>query len=140
MYASYMQASGSRIIVVCIIHTCIKIKDHRCMHHTPEHSEIHFSTLETRSRISSFQSHASRRDREFLPVSLMLRDEIENFFPSVSCFETRSRISVFRSRASRRDRDPVGSFWKYSQTRLWCLLEVVGSMDSCHRLISIAKI
>ena len=37
----------------------------------------------------------SRRDREFLPFSLMLRDEIENFFPLFSCFETKSRISVF---------------------------------------------
>ena len=70
-----------------------------------EHSEMHFSTLETRSRISSFQSHASRREREFLSFSLVLRDEIENFCLSVSCFETRSRISVFRSRASRRDRE-----------------------------------
>ena len=61
----------------------------------PGHSERPFSTLETRSRISSFQSHALRRDREFLSFSLMFRDEIENFFPSVSCFETRSRISVF---------------------------------------------
>ena len=58
-----------------------------------EHSERPFSTLETRSRISSFQSHASRQDREFLPFSLRLRDEIENFFLSVSGFETRSRIS-----------------------------------------------
>merc|ERR1712112_42511 len=63
------------------------------------------SCFETRSRISSFQSHASRRDREFLPFSLMLRDEIENFFLSVSCFETRSRISSFQSHASRRDRE-----------------------------------
>ena len=31
MYASYIHASGSRIIDVCIIHTCIRIKDHRCM-------------------------------------------------------------------------------------------------------------
>ena len=61
----------------------------------PEHSEMHFSTLETRSRISSFQSHASRRDREFLSFSLVLRDEIENFCLSVSCFETRARFSVF---------------------------------------------
>ena len=37
----------------------------------------------------------SRRDREFLPFSLMLRDEIENFCLSVSFFETRMRISVF---------------------------------------------
>merc|ERR550517_495679 len=47
----------------------------------------------------------SRRDRELLPFSLMLRDEIENFFLSVSCFETRSRISSFQSHASRRDRE-----------------------------------
>merc|ERR1719209_1203331 len=47
----------------------------------------------------------SRRDREFLPFSLMLRDKIENFFLSVSCFETRSRISSFQSQASRRDRE-----------------------------------
>ena len=42
-----------------------------------------------------------RRDREFLSSSLMLRDEIEIFFLSISCFETRSRISFFQSRASR---------------------------------------
>ena len=83
-----------------------------------EHSERPFSTLETRSRISSFQSHASRRDREFLSLGLVLRDENENFFlqshvsrrerdflSSVSCFETRSRISSFQSHASRRDRE-----------------------------------
>ena len=51
----------------------------------------------------------SRRDRELLPFSLMLRDEIENFFPSVSCFETRSRISSLRSHASRRDREFLSS-------------------------------
>ena len=47
----------------------------------------------------------SRRDREFLPFSLMLRDEIENFFLSVSGFETRSRFFSFQSQASRRDRE-----------------------------------
>ena len=73
------------------------------------HSKMPILTLETRSRIFSFQSHASRRDREFLPFSLMLRDEIENFFPSVSCFETRSRISSLRSHASRRDREFLSS-------------------------------
>ena len=75
---------------------------------TAEHSERPFSTLETRSRISSFQSHASRRDREFLSLGLVLRDENENlilqshvsrreqdFFSSVSCFETRTRIFTF---------------------------------------------
>ena len=64
----------------------------------PEHSERPFSTLETRSRISSFQSHASRRDREFLPFSLMLRDKIENFFLLISCFEMRTRISFINLR------------------------------------------
>ena len=60
----------------------------------------------------------SRRDREFLPFSLMLRDEIENFCLSVSCFETRMRIFSYnlmfrdeseifchQSHASRRDRE-----------------------------------
>ena len=70
-----------------------------------DHSEMHFLTLETRSRISSFQSHASRRHQEFLSFGLVLRDEIENFCLMVSCFETRSRISVSWSRASRRDRE-----------------------------------
>ena len=73
-----------------------------------EHSERPFSTLETRSRISSFQSHASRRDREFLSLGLVLRDENENlilqshvsrrerdFFSSVSCIESRTRIFTF---------------------------------------------
>ena len=76
-------------------------------HHHSVSSERLISTFETRSRLSLFQSHASRRDREFLSFSLMLRDEIENFFLSVSCFETRSRISVFQSRASRQAREFV---------------------------------
>ena len=68
----------------------------------------------------------SRRDREFLLFSLMLRDEIENFFLSVSCFETRSRSSSFQSHASRRDweflslnlvlRDENENFFYQSQT------------------------
>ena len=57
----------------------------------PEHSERPFSTLETRSRISSFQSHASRQDREFLSLNLVLRDENENFF--------------YQSQTSRRERE-----------------------------------
>ena len=68
-------------------------------------SNFHLIFLCTCQSIARSIFQLSRRDREFLPVSLMLRDEIENFFPSVSCFETRSRISVFRSRASRRDRE-----------------------------------
>ena len=31
MFASYIHASRSRITDVCIIHTCIRIKDHRCL-------------------------------------------------------------------------------------------------------------
>ena len=54
----------------------------------PVSSERLISTCETRSRLSLFQSHASRQDREFLSFSLMLRDEIGNFFLSVPCFET----------------------------------------------------
>ena len=42
-------------------------------------------------RISFSQSRASRREREFLSLNLVLRDENENFF--------------FQSRASRRERD-----------------------------------
>ena len=45
---------------------------HDDQHLLAEHSEMHFSTLETRSRISSFQSHALRRDREFLSYGLVL--------------------------------------------------------------------
>ena len=60
--------------------------------------------------ITRCQFQLSRRDRECLPFSLMLRDEIENFFPLVSCFETRSRISSLRSHASRRDREFLSSF------------------------------
>ena len=56
-----------------------------------EISEKHFSTLETRTRISHIQSRTSRREREFLSPNLMLRDKTENNF--------------LQSQASRRDRD-----------------------------------
>ena len=56
-----------------------------------EISEKHFSTLETRTRISRIQSRTSRREREFLSPNLMLRDKTENNF--------------LQSQASRRDRD-----------------------------------
>ena len=62
---------------------------------------MHYKSIHQSIARGPFQ--LSRRDRELLPFSLMLRDEIENFFLSVSCFETRSRISVSRSRASRRE-------------------------------------
>ena len=77
---------------------------HDDQHLLAEHSEMHFQL--------------SRRDREFLPFSLMLRGEIESFCLSVSCFETRMRIFSYnlmfrdeseifchQSRASRRDRE-----------------------------------
>ena len=51
--------------------------------------------FETRTRISFSHSRASRREREFLSLNLVLRDEKENFFLSISCFETRTRISFF---------------------------------------------
>ena len=62
-----------------------------------EHSERPFSTLETRSRISSFQSQASRRDREFLSLNLVIRDENENFFyeSQTSRRERESRLRQF---------------------------------------------
>ena len=72
---------------------------------TPVSSEMLISAFETGSRISVFQSRASRREREFLSFSLMLRDENEIFFLSVSCFETRTGISLFKSRASRQARE-----------------------------------
>ena len=56
-----------------------------------EHSERPFSTLETRSRISSFQSHASRWDREFHSLNFVLWDENENFY--------------YQSQTSRRERE-----------------------------------
>ena len=78
---------------LCVFKCALKPSaSEEALSHRPEHSEMPISTLETRSRISSFQSHASRQDREFLPFSLMFRDEIENFFPSVSYFETRMRM------------------------------------------------
>merc|ERR1719341_2459447 len=68
-----------------------------------EHSERPFSTLETRSRISSFQSHASRQDREFLSLNLVLRDENENFFyqSQTSRRERKSRLRQFSREFSR---------------------------------------
>ena len=64
-----------------------------------------FKMCQMDQSIARCQFQLSRRDREFLPFSLMLRDEIENFCLSVSCFETRSRISSLQSHASRRDRE-----------------------------------
>ena len=61
------------------------------LHFLAEISEKHFSTLETRTRISRIQSRTSRREREFLSPNLMLRDKTENNF--------------LQSQASRRDRD-----------------------------------
>ena len=101
-----------------------------------EQSKMYISTLEARSRISSFQSHASRQDREFLSVGLVLRDEIKMFYLSVSCFETRLRFSVFRSRASRRERGffPSVSCFE-TRTRIFWLHENMSPIDiNCHNL------
>ena len=65
----------------------------------PEISEKHFSTLETRTRISHIQSRTSRRDREFLSPNLMLWDKTENNF--------------LQSQASRRDREFSWSFLSF---------------------------
>ena len=62
------------------------------------------STLETRLRISSFQSHASRRDWQFLSFCLLLRDENENFSYNLM-FRDEIENSWLHSRASRWDRE-----------------------------------
>ena len=46
-------------------------------------------------RISSIQSHTSRRDENFLTLNLRLRDEIKKKSPSISGIETRSRFIIF---------------------------------------------
>ena len=68
-------------------------------------SEMLISAFETGSRISVFQSRASRREREFLSFSLMLRDENKNFCLFSLVFETRKKISFFKSWASRQERE-----------------------------------
>ena len=57
----------------------------------------------TISSISSFQSHASRQDREFLSLNLVLRDENENFFyqSQTSRRERESRLRQFSREFSR---------------------------------------
>ena len=81
-----------------------------------EHSEMHFSTLETRSRISSFQSHASRRDREFLSFGLVLRDANENFSYNL-VFRGENENCFYHSRASRREREFLLSISRF-ETRM----------------------
>ena len=46
-------------------------------------------------RGSPIQSRSSRRDREFLTLTLRLRDETEKKFPPISGIETRSRFIIF---------------------------------------------
>ena len=85
-----------------------------------EISEKHFSTLETRMRISHIQSRTSRRERDFLSPNLMLRDKTENnffqsqasrrdrdLFFSISDYETRSRIFLSNSQFLRRERESI---------------------------------
>ena len=61
-------------------------------------SESRFFNLETRMRVSPIQSRSSRRDREFLTLTLRLRDETEKKFPPISGIETRSRFIIFTLR------------------------------------------
>ena len=84
-----------------------------------EVSESHFFILETRMRVSPIQSRTSRRDREFLTLYLMLRDETEkkissnlgnrdedrDLLFSFSGFETRTRIPLIWSRFLRQERE-----------------------------------
>ena len=85
-----------------------------------EISEKHFSTLETRTRISRIQSRTSRRERESLSPNLMLRDKPENnflqsqasrrdrdLFFSISDYEMRSRIFLSNSQFLRRERESI---------------------------------
>ena len=57
------------------------------------------SCFETRTRTSYFQSHTSRREREF--------------YHSILCFETRSRNSVVISRDSRWDRENCQAIFSF---------------------------
>ena len=61
-------------------------------------SESRFLNLETRMRVSPSQSRSPRRDREFLTLTLRLRDETEKQFPPISGIETRSRFIIFTLR------------------------------------------
>ena len=61
-------------------------------------SESRFFNLETRTRVSPIQSRSSKRDREFLTLTLKLRDETEKKFPPISGIETRSSLSDFETR------------------------------------------
>ena len=61
-------------------------------------SESRFFNLETRMRVSPIRSRSSRQDREFLTITLRLRDETEKKFPPISGIETRSRFIIFTLR------------------------------------------
>ena len=63
-----------------------------------EVSESHFFILETKMRISLIQSRTSRRDREFLTLSLRLQEETEKRSLPISGIETRSRFIIFTLR------------------------------------------
>ena len=62
-----------------------------------------FQTFETRTRISFFQSHVLRRERDF--------------FLSVSRFETRMRISFFQSRVRDMNENFFFQSWALRQER-----------------------
>jgi len=65
---------------------------------SPVVSESRFFNLETRMRVSPIQSRSSRRDREFLTLTLGLWDETEKKFPPISGIEMRSRFIIFTLR------------------------------------------
>ena len=71
---------------------------HRIVTFESEVSESRFFNLETRMRVSPIQSRSSRRDREFLTLTLRLRDETEKKFPPTSGIETRLRFIIFSLR------------------------------------------
>ena len=108
----------------------------RLIYFVSEHSERPFSTLETRSRTSSFHSRALRRDREFLPFSLRLRDEIENFFLLISWFETRTRISFMnlRHRDENENRDWDNSRENFRELHLLLVYWQIFSKKGCYFL------
>ena len=81
-------------------------------------SESRFFNLETRMRVSPIQSRSSRRDREFLTLTLRLRDETEKKFPPISGIKARSRIIIFTLmyRAENENSLDLISFFENSET------------------------
>ena len=77
-----------------------------------------------------------RQEREFPPFSLMLRDEIENFFLSISCFETRTGISFInlRHRDENENRDWDNSRENFRELHLLLVYWQIFSKKDCYFL------